>query len=318
MAADRTAVLAELEAVYQKRAKPSKKHLFRGVIRKKDSVDAAARKLGYSQYRVMVANEEGVRLGEDPECLHDFRVAARRIRAVIKLFPELLAAFNGEGMDDDLAWLGDQLGPVRDMQVWIEYLEGIRDQVGADPAWSAYLADQQAINRSQLEQARQVLNSERYGRSMQRLAAWLGAPEKDGQPPVRPYAAACLRKTLKRVVAYRKNMTDESPEAMHDLRRLCRRERYWAEFMGPVLGAECEKLGRRLKAVADALGDLHDMDVHLARQADEDGRSVPSALITVMQKHRGRALKAFHRSWKKLTDADYRKQVLKSLKVAKT
>ena len=38
----------------------------------------------------MLAHEPGVRLGEDPEELHDMRVATRRLRAALKLYKKVL------------------------------------------------------------------------------------------------------------------------------------------------------------------------------------------------------------------------------------
>jgi inorganic triphosphatase YgiF len=41
-------------------------------------------------FAAMLANEPGVRLGEDPEDLHDMRVATRRLRATLKLYADFL------------------------------------------------------------------------------------------------------------------------------------------------------------------------------------------------------------------------------------
>ena len=41
-------------------------------------------------FAAMVAHEPGVRLGEDPEELHDMRVATRRLRAALKLYSDAL------------------------------------------------------------------------------------------------------------------------------------------------------------------------------------------------------------------------------------
>ena len=43
-------------------------------------------------FATMLAHEPGVRLGEDPEELHDMRVATRRLRAALKLYKKVPAA----------------------------------------------------------------------------------------------------------------------------------------------------------------------------------------------------------------------------------
>src|SRR5262249_47611073 len=67
-------------------------------------------------FRALLLKEAGTRLGEDPEELHDMRVATRRIRAALSVFREALpvraARFNREW-----AWLADSLGRVRDLDV---------------------------------------------------------------------------------------------------------------------------------------------------------------------------------------------------------
>ena len=51
-----------------------------------DPMSEAGRKVIYLHFTRMLANEAGTRLGEDPEALHDMRVATRRMRAAFALF----------------------------------------------------------------------------------------------------------------------------------------------------------------------------------------------------------------------------------------
>ena len=67
----------------------------------------------------MLAHEAGTRLGEDPEELHDMRVATRRLRAALDLFAEFLPVRAGPGATG-LGWVADHLGAVRDLDVQLE------------------------------------------------------------------------------------------------------------------------------------------------------------------------------------------------------
>ncbi len=62
------------------------------------------------QFARMLAHDPGVRLGEDPEELHQLRVATRRLRSVLRTATPLLEATWAQALRDELSWLGDELG----------------------------------------------------------------------------------------------------------------------------------------------------------------------------------------------------------------
>ena len=61
------------------------------------------------QLAVLRAKEPGTRLGEDPEELHDMRVATRRLRAALDLFVEVLPVRAGV-FRTELGWMAAALG----------------------------------------------------------------------------------------------------------------------------------------------------------------------------------------------------------------
>ncbi len=68
------------------------------------------------QLAVVRAKEPGTRLGEDPEELHDMRVATRRLRAALSLFEGVLPV-RAQAFREELGWLAGLLGAVRDLDV---------------------------------------------------------------------------------------------------------------------------------------------------------------------------------------------------------
>ncbi len=80
-----------------------------------------------AQLNELEAHDPGVRLGEDPEDVHRFRVATRRTRALIRatrpLYGRALRPLAAE-----LHWLAGLLGPVRDLDVLLAHLQ---DEVAA-------------------------------------------------------------------------------------------------------------------------------------------------------------------------------------------
>ena len=71
------------------------------------------------QLAVLRATEPGTRLGEDPEELHDMRVATRRLRAALDLFVDVLPV-RARAFRAELGWLAGVLGVVRDLDVQLQ------------------------------------------------------------------------------------------------------------------------------------------------------------------------------------------------------
>ena len=79
-------------------------------------------------------HDAGTRLGEDPEELHDMRVAIRRMRAALRLYVEFLPA-PVRSLNESLRWVAQATGDARDLDVQMEQLAHWRDSLaGEDPA----------------------------------------------------------------------------------------------------------------------------------------------------------------------------------------
>ena len=79
-------------------------------------------------------DEAGVRTGEDPEAVHQARVATRRVRSTLRTFSKLLDTEWTDRLRDDLKWLADLLGEVRDTDVLLERFSGHLDELPAADA----------------------------------------------------------------------------------------------------------------------------------------------------------------------------------------
>ena len=64
-----------------------------------------------------------VRLDDDPEGVHQARVATRRLRSDLHTFAPLLDPVWVDGLRTELQWLGTLLGRVRDADVFRDQLE---------------------------------------------------------------------------------------------------------------------------------------------------------------------------------------------------
>ena len=91
-------------------------------VGKPATVDAVIRHAISDPVAKLVANDPVVRIGEDPEGVHQARVATRRLRSHLRTFRDLLDPEWAQSLRDELGWLGDELGAVRDADVLLERL----------------------------------------------------------------------------------------------------------------------------------------------------------------------------------------------------
>ncbi len=205
-------------------------------------------------FATMLAHEPGVRLGEDPEELHDMRVATRRLRSALKLYKDSLPR-RAERYERDLRFFGHALGDVRDLDVHIERL-GAEVQRGVVTA----LEERRVEARRRMLQA---LDSNRYERF---IANFSGTLRRGRSPapagPILEVAPGLVRRRYKKV---RKDVEalgeDSPPEDFHDLRKKGRRLRYAVEPLQGIYGKPAEKMVKLLKNVQDELGVKQDLIV---------------------------------------------------------
>jgi CHAD domain-containing protein len=281
--------------------------------------EETANRLLYLLYRCITGNYQGAIEAQSPEPLHDLRGAMRRFRTVLRLFRAPLSGTSAIKIDRDLSGFCSQLGPIRDADVWIAYLRarGRSTRITKSRRWRPYLLAEEAHRKRLAKELRRVLQSNRYRLTMRRAAMLLRVeiPEllrRCPSGPLAPYAAKKLRRVLQRIAEQPDPDKKSCPGELHSLRKLCRRGRYCAEFFSPALGRPIAALGRQCKAVADALGAMHDCDVALERVAAAH-LPAPRALRDHIEQERQRCWREFEAAWEKLRRKKLQKSVERSL-----
>ena len=252
-------------------------------VKKNLSVGEVAFRVLRRQFAAMRAHEGGTRLGEDPEELHDMRVATRRMRSALKFFEDALPEEAGH-FRDELKFFAGVLGEVRDLDVQIEQLESWvseADEEDREPFSKTVnvLEKQRAAAREELLEA---LDSGRYERFESSFADFLRrgpAAEGYADEPVRAVAPDLLSRPHRkwRKAAERVDETSH-PEEYHDLRKKGKRFRYALEFLSGVYGEKTTgKIVKPLKDLQDELGRHQDLIVSgdLLRQLATESRKLP-------------------------------------------
>jgi CHAD domain-containing protein len=223
------------------------------------------------QLSALLDEEPGTRLGEDPERLHDMRVASRRLRAALSLFSEVLPP-GVVALRTELRWIAGVLGAVRDLDVQLQQLDGWRSSLpeadrGALDGLDAVLEEQRTIARATMLEA---LDSGRYESFVNRFGRALRArPPRDSAPwssSARHVAPALIEARFR---AVRKAADRLGPGSQagdyHRLRIHGKRLRYALEFFAELYPKQTLALSRRLVALQDILGLHQDADVAIAR-----------------------------------------------------
>ncbi len=213
-------------------------------------------------FSTLLAKEPGTRLGDDIEALHDMRVANRRLRAAMALFADVLPEVALK-TSEELVWVGQILGAVRDLDVQIEQLDNMLDT--SEGTEHRALVILRSLLQEQREIARaamlEMLDSRRYQTFVGRLGRTLRARHAHRSGPASLPARALAPDLIEsRYRAVRKAGDQIGPDSpateYHRLRIRCKRLRYALEFLGGLYPDETRPLIKRTVVVQDVLG-LH-------------------------------------------------------------
>lgn len=307
-----------------------------------DSLAEAGRKVMRFQFAQVLRWEEGTRLGEDVEALHDMRVATRRLRAAFEVFKD---AFEPGALKPYLKGLratGRSLGAVRDLDVLMEkanlYLDTLREKQrsGLDPLLLAW-GQQRDTARDQMLA---FLDSPDYHIFKRKFNVFVNTPGAGArslpidQPTpslVNQLAPVLIYSRLAAVRSFDPYLADAPVERLHALRIEFKKLRYTVEYFREVLGSEAVQVINDLKGIQDHLGDLNDADVatQLLRQFIDswepqqmllpiDERQNPEVILKYMafrHTERHRLMVTFHEAWTYINRTEFRKNLSRAVAV---
>jgi CHAD domain-containing protein len=239
-------------------------------------------------FAIMISCEPGVRLGENPEQLHDMRVATRRLRNALRVYSDFLPR-RAERYERDLKHAADALGEVRDLDVHLAMF--------ADAPEGEDYREITDILQTRRDEARgrmlAVLDSPRYERLIADFSGTLRRGHSPSDMSILEAAPDLVRDRRKKVrKAAKKIDASSSPEDYHRLRKRARRLRYTLEPLADIYGKPAQKAIKRLKKLQDALGLHQDMVVaaELLRELGAD-EELPRRTVFEMGVRVGRNLR---------------------------
>lgn len=207
--------------------------------------------------------EAGVHKGQDPEAIHQMRVAMRRLRAAMSGFGHVLDVPRATRK---VAVISRVLGQARDADVMLMRLEG--HYLPALPSSEQKILQSLIHNLRQQRREMQrelvaLLTSTPYQRVKEAWDKWLTEPRwrAVGNWPVAmalPHFLAIAWGELALHPGWRVATVAENPELLHDLRKAIKRTRYQWECAQEELPVELTQVLAQLRQAQDILGNLQD------------------------------------------------------------
>ncbi|MFL5859795.1 MAG: CHAD domain-containing protein [Solirubrobacteraceae bacterium] len=226
--------------------------------------------------RVIGDNIEGSISGEDPEHLHQLRIAVRRTRTVQRQLARVFPPEELPGYRAEFRWLQQATGDARDLDVYLEDLDSLREMLPGtvrgdlDPLMPI-LAHRRLSARAEMTRALRSVRSANLFEDWDRLLESLVELPLDDRPAAEQsigvVAGRRIRKVYKRIVRMGETIdADTPPQAYHDLRKKGKELRYLLELFGVKLFDEeaVTPLVRSLKGLQDVLGRHQDREVQIA------------------------------------------------------
>jgi adenylate cyclase len=223
----------------------------------------AFRRIALSCLEHLQQNHHGALTSDDPEYIHQMRVATRRLRAALRLFAPVLPEGLGDSLHQPLAALMTQLGRARDLDVLLtEIANPVLNALPNEPRLPALASDITNRRYAARAAALVLLAAPDYGRTLlAALETLYPVPGVDSAAiPLQSFATGRLRRLRKKLRRLAAAAELEEPASLHALRIGVKRLRYALEFFAPLApeGAFARAL-QRLAALQDTLGQLNDL-----------------------------------------------------------
>ncbi|PCE33913.1 CHAD domain-containing protein [Burkholderia ubonensis] len=219
-----------------------------------------------------LGNEGGVLDHEDPEFVHQMRVALRRLRTLMRFFPRYANGGWKEAFETDLRWLAALLGTVRDWDVFsTETLPALIAADGDSAEWAGTLDAARAQCVAARVELRQGLHSARYARLTLGWLEWLctfvlpPAAADDDAPSLKQHVTKRVRRQFGHLYGAPSLATLDAA-ARHQVRIDAKRLRYALEFFASLASRRTRtETIKTLARVQGVLGEANDTVVALHR-----------------------------------------------------
>jgi len=212
---------------------------------------------------------------DEAEAVHDFRVALRRLRTVLRVVRKLYGRRRIRAVSTRLKRYADATGTLRNEEVLRETLASLELEPGARSAalaWIGRRARQEKLHRGSVVKLLRAELESGLGAALSSLEDTLArGPERAGELPLRELSRASIDRACSAI--HDAGQVDPADSAaMHELRILFKRLRYTAElFLSVAPGGDAHErqalaaLAKGATRMQKRLGEVHDLDEALIK-----------------------------------------------------
>ena len=199
-----------------------------------------------------------------PEGVHQMRVTCRKLRTTLAALEALVAPAQTQPLINELRWLTRALGPVRDLDVHLQWLAAAGNRLSGEEQRILERYKKHLLKRRQQAHGGLLtaLASPRFDALKTCLDHLARTLDDDLQPDpttVRRVAGALLSNPVKRLRKHGRRIRSDSPaEKLHRLRIDLKKVRYRLELIEPLWGAQLAGSANLLRRLQDTLGNHHD------------------------------------------------------------
>ncbi|MDP4825153.1 MAG: CYTH and CHAD domain-containing protein [Candidatus Nanopelagicales bacterium] len=209
-----------------------------------------------------------------PDSVHQFRVAARRLRSGLRIFRPFLDRAWADALHEELTWIGRSFGQARDGEVLLLRLAEQCSHLPVADAERAYAEVAHALNEqlhNGVAGAHAQLHTARYTQLLNLLVDAAQNPPltRRAEVPAGSVLPNIVRHNYKRLSHAVSALTMDSPATQwHAARIIAKRARYAAEAAAPTLGKKTKRLARELSRGTEVLGLHQDAYVFQRKLSD--------------------------------------------------
>ena len=200
------------------------------------------------------------------ESVHDLRVAARRLLAVLDILRAIHPHSRLQKMRRFLKGQLDNLDDLRDVQVMLVETSETQIRLPQLVLFQDHLLKQE---KRMLRNARKLVQISRPSEWSRRIEKMLTALEKElNQPDFSTRLLESMDNAYNKVAELCGKLDRGQPATIHRLRIAFKKFRYMTEVIQPILANYPESYFKRMHDQQSAMGDIHDVEIILYTLTD--------------------------------------------------
>ena len=243
-------------------------------IKPDDYIETAASKILLNQIEIVLNKYETASKGEDPDAVHDMRVAIRKIRGVFTVFHDYLNEDWTKKYSDGFRRIVSSTGFVRDLDVLKENTINYTNEEESDESTQEFFELLQIKKDSEILKMQQVLHAKEYQDIIHDFkkdlenGKYIGRYVRNKKGDVfasriKDVIPIIISKRASNITAYNEWLfgKEVNLNTFHRLRIECKNMRYTLEFFNDIVGPVGKEMENDFKTLQTILGDIQDISV---------------------------------------------------------